>query len=82
MQKPKQSLTVLRGFYIPVEDMERLISYSDQTGKGRSQIVREALKKRLDEMEETGEVSPIKKRVNSLRHWQNLQEDERSLLGG
>ncbi len=62
MQKPKQSLTVLRGFYIPVEDMERLISYSDQTGKGRSQIVREALKKRLDEMEETGEVSPIKKR--------------------
>lgn len=52
----------MRSFYLDIDDIERLVSYSNQLGVSASRIVREALKKTLDEMEETGEVSPIKKR--------------------
>lgn len=58
----QRGFTVLRGFYFYVDDLERLYAYSDQTGMSKSEIVREALREKLDEMEETGEVSPIKKR--------------------
>jgi len=58
---PKPSLTAARTFYIDIEDIERLVSYSNQLEVSASRIVREALKKTLDEMEETGEVSPIQK---------------------
>ena len=53
---PKPSLKAMRSFYIDIEDIERLVSYSNQLGVSASRIVREALKKTLDEMEETGEV--------------------------
>jgi len=59
---PKPSLKAMRCFYLDIDDIERLVSYSNQLGVRASRIVREALREKLDEMEETGEVSPIKKR--------------------
>jgi len=59
---PKPSLTAMRSFYLDIDDIERLVSYSNQLGVSASRIVREALREKLDEMEETGEVSPIKKK--------------------